>query len=167
MQWSHFHWYWRSGRLSFAMVRPFGVGDVVWKKKSDRNYWQIHVKRKSSFLLSTFLQGSGTKSTQHPIFSCLMEPNKTKNGVWFYRFWKEVLDYLVLSRCFSKHRNKGRPAPSVEVSCLCNGDSSFDHVPMDSPSIPRLAGMHQKTSTLHSLPKRGSQIYWKYCIFWN
>jgi hypothetical protein len=86
-------------------VRPFGVGDVVWKKKSDRNYWQIHVKRKSSFLLSTFLQGSDTKSTQLPIFSCLNEPNKTKNEVWFISFESNVLDFLVLSRCFSKHRN--------------------------------------------------------------
>jgi hypothetical protein len=55
--------------------------------------------------LSTFLWGSGTKSTQHPIFSCLMEPNKIKNEVWFIGFESNVLDYLVISRCFSKHRN--------------------------------------------------------------
>jgi hypothetical protein len=47
------------------------------------------VKRNSSFSLSTFLRGSSRKSTQHPIFSCLKEPNKIKNEVWFYRFSKE------------------------------------------------------------------------------
>jgi hypothetical protein len=39
------------------MVRPFGVGDVVWKKKSDRNYWQIHGKKKVKFSFVHFSTG--------------------------------------------------------------------------------------------------------------
>jgi hypothetical protein len=35
LQWCHCHCYWRSGRLSFAMVHLFGVGDVVWHTKSE------------------------------------------------------------------------------------------------------------------------------------
>jgi hypothetical protein len=61
---------------------------------------------------------------------------------------------------FFDHQNKDRPALRVEVSSLYMGDSSFNHVPLNSPSIPRLAGMHQKTITLHSLPKRGV-VVWK------
>jgi hypothetical protein len=70
-----------------------------------------------------------------------------------------VLDYLVIARAKFQQRNECRHARGVEVSCLCNGDSIFDHVPMDSPSIPRLAVTHQKTSTLHSLPKRGVVVW--------
>jgi hypothetical protein len=39
---------------------------------------------------------------------------------------------------FSEHQNKGRPALGIEVSSLCIGNSSFDHVLMHSPTIPRL-----------------------------
>jgi hypothetical protein len=66
---------------------------------------KIVCNSESSFLLSAFLRGSSTKSTQLPIFSCLMEPNKTKNEVWFISCESNVLDYLVKSRCFFKHRN--------------------------------------------------------------
>jgi hypothetical protein len=41
-------------------------------------------KIKSSFLLSTFLQDSGTDPTGVFNFACLNEPNKIKNEVWFY-----------------------------------------------------------------------------------
>jgi hypothetical protein len=37
MQWSHCHCCWRSGRLSFAMVRPFGVAVGVAKRKVIEN----------------------------------------------------------------------------------------------------------------------------------
>jgi hypothetical protein len=159
-RWSHCHCYWRSGRLSFAMVGEFRVANVVWKKKSDQNNVLLCGKRKSSFHSTTFLQLSSRNSTGVLNFPCLKEWNKTKNGVWFYWFWKEVLDYLVLSRCFSKHQNKCRPALCIEVSSLCMGDSSFNHVLMHSPTVPRLDGKHQKTITLHSLPKRGVVVWW-------
>jgi hypothetical protein len=39
------------------------------------------------------------------------------------------------------------------------GDSSLDHVPLQSPTVPRLAGLHQKTITLHSLRKTGDVVW--------
>jgi hypothetical protein len=39
------------------------------------------------------------------------------------------------------------------------GDSSLDHVPLQSPTVPRLAGKHQKTITLHSHLKRGVVVW--------
>jgi hypothetical protein len=44
------------------------------------------VKRKSSFLLSTFLRGSSTHSTGFLILSCLKEPNKIKKWGVVYQF---------------------------------------------------------------------------------
>jgi hypothetical protein len=38
------------------------------------------------------------------------------------------------------------------------GDSSFDHVPLDSPTVPRLAGMHQNTFTIHCHGKTGDVV---------
>ena len=43
---------------------------------------------------------------------------------------------------FRNHQNKDMPALRVEVSSLYIGDSNFDHVPLASPSVARLAGMH-------------------------
>jgi hypothetical protein len=60
---------------------------------------------------------------------------------------------------FFVHQNKCRPALHIEVSSLCIGDSSFKHVLMHSPTVPRLARIHQKTITLHSLPKRGIVVW--------
>jgi hypothetical protein len=71
------------------MVRPFGVAIGVAKRKVIGITGKYTVKRNSSFLLSTFLRGSSRKSTQHPIFSCLMEPNKTVFDVWFIDFEKK------------------------------------------------------------------------------
>jgi hypothetical protein len=48
------------------MVRPFGVGDVVWKKKSDRNYWLIHGKKKVEFFFVHFSTGFQYKSYTAP-----------------------------------------------------------------------------------------------------
>jgi hypothetical protein len=39
------------------------------------------------------------------------------------------------------------------------GDSSFDHVPMLSPIVPKLVRTHRKTITMHSLPKRGVVVW--------
>jgi hypothetical protein len=45
--------------------------------------------------------------------------------------------------------------PACSLSSLYKGDSTFNHVPLQSLSIARLAGMHQKTITLHSHCKTG------------
>jgi hypothetical protein len=108
------------------MVRPFGVGDVEWKKSVCQTTCIYTVKRKSSFLLSTFLRGSGTDSTGFLMFPCLKEPNKTAFDVWFYVF----MIISSKSMAFLDHQNKCRPARRVEVSSLCNGDSNLDHVPL-------------------------------------
>jgi hypothetical protein len=47
----------------------------------------------------------------------------------------------------------------VEVSSLCTWDSKFIDVPLHSPTIPRLVRMHQKTITMHSLPKTGVVVW--------
>ena len=86
-------------------MRPFGVGDVVWKRKVNETTCIYTVKRKSSFLLSTFLRGSGTKATPLTYLFCLKEPNKTAFDVWVIIFETNVLDYLVISRAKFQHRN--------------------------------------------------------------
>jgi hypothetical protein len=48
--------------------------------------------------------------------------------------------------------------PACSLSSLCNGDSNLDHVPLDSPTIPRLAGMHQNTFTIHCHGKTGDVV---------
>jgi hypothetical protein len=131
------------------------VLQLVWQKEKWRKTTSKYTaKRKSSFLLSTFLRGSSTKATQLPIFFCLKEWNKTVFNVWFYVLMKSSSKTMV----FLDHQNECRPALRVEVSCLCNGDSNFNHVPLNSPSIPRLAGIHQKTITMHSRGKRGDVV---------
>jgi hypothetical protein len=55
-------------------------------------------KSKVEFFFVLFLQDSSTHSTQLPIFSCLKEPNKVKNEVWFFVFSWSCLE---LSRYFS------------------------------------------------------------------
>jgi hypothetical protein len=112
-------------------------------------------KRKSSFLLSAFLRGSSTTATWLTNLFCLKEPNKIKNDVWFYVLMKTSSKTMV----FFNHQNKCRPALRVEVSSLCIGDSSFNHVLMHSPTVPRLARIHKKTTTLHSHPKRGVVVW--------
>jgi hypothetical protein len=126
-----------------------------WKQRSDRNYWQIHGKWKSSFVLSTFLRGSSTNSTGCLMFPCLKEWNKTAFDVWFYVLMTTTSKSMV----FFDHQNKCRHALRVELSSLCMGDSNFNHVLMHSPTVPRLAGIHQHTIALHSLPKRGVVVW--------
>jgi hypothetical protein len=92
-----------------------------------------------SFLLSTFLQLSSTHSTGVVILPCLKDPNKTAFDVWFYVLMKTTSNNIV----FFDHQNKCLHALPVEVSSLYMGDSKLDHVPLLSPSIARLAGMHQ------------------------
>jgi hypothetical protein len=110
-------------------------------------------KKSRVFFCPLFLQDSSTKATAFLILFCLNEPNWIKNEVWFYRFRKEVLDYPVLSRFFSSIEIK------AGVSSLCMGDSSLDHVPLHSPTVPRLARIHQKTITLHSHCKTGDVVW--------
>jgi hypothetical protein len=114
--------------------------------------------------LSTFLRGSSIHSTGVFILPCLKEPNKIKNEVWFY----VLIIISSKSMAFFDHQNKGRPALRVEVSCLCNGDSNLDHVPLKSSAVPRLPGTHQKTITLHSHGKTGDVVrrwgMWGNCI---
>jgi hypothetical protein len=87
------------------MVRPFGVAIGVAKRKVIEITGKYTVKSKSSFLLSTFLRGSGTKATPLTNLFCLKEPNKTVFDVWFIVFETNVLDYLVISRAKFQHRN--------------------------------------------------------------
>jgi hypothetical protein len=157
LQWYYCHCSWRSGRLSFAMVGAFWVGDVVWcgKRSVCQTMCIYMVKRKLSFLLSTSLRGSGTDPTGVFNFPCLKEWNKTAFDVWFY-----VLMIIPSSITgFFGHQNKCRPALRVEVSCLCMGDSNLDHVPLHSQITPKLARIHQNTITLHSHPKRGVVVW--------
>jgi hypothetical protein len=46
--------------------------------------------------------------------SCLKEPNKIKNKVWFY----VLMSVSSKSMVFFDHQNKGRPALRVEASSL-------------------------------------------------
>jgi hypothetical protein len=111
-------------------------------------------KEKSSFSLSSFLRGSSTKATAFLILACLNDPNKIKIEVWFYVLMTTTSKSMV----FFDHQNKCRHARGVEVSSLYMGDSSFDHVLLHSPTVPRLASMHQKTITLHSHCKTGDAL---------
>jgi hypothetical protein len=70
-----------------------------------------------------------------------------------------VLDYSVISQGKLQHWNKGQHALRVEVLSLYKGDSSFNHVSLYSPTIPGLAGMHQKTFTMHSHWKRDIVVW--------
>jgi hypothetical protein len=118
----------------------------------------VHLHRKTEtllFFLLLFLRGSSRKPTELPILFCLKERNKTAFDVWFYVLMKTTSKTMV----FFDHQNKGLPALGVEVSCLCNGDSNLDHVRMHSLSVPRLASIHQKINTLHSLWKRGIVVW--------
>jgi hypothetical protein len=88
------HCSWRSGRLSFAMVCPFGVAIRVWqfecsKRKVNETTSNYTAKEKSSFSLSSFLQDSSLKATGLRIFPILKEWNKTAFDVWFYQFRKK------------------------------------------------------------------------------
>jgi hypothetical protein len=86
---------------------------------------------------------------------CLDETKKTAFVVWFY----VLMIISSKSTAFFDHQNKCRPAPHVEVSCLCMGDSSLDHVPLHSPTVPRLARIHQKTIALHSHCTTGDVVW--------
>jgi hypothetical protein len=74
------------------------------------------------------------------MFPCLKEPNKTTFDVWFYVLMKTTSSNNMV---FIDHQNKCLHALRVEVSSLDMGDSNFDHVPLLSPSVARLAEMHQ------------------------
>jgi hypothetical protein len=137
------------------MVHPFGVGDVGCKEKVNETSSKYTARRKSSFLSSSFLQLSSRNSTGVLILSCLNEPNKTAFDVWFYVLIKTSSKTMV----FFDHQNKGRPPPHVDVSSLYKGDSNLDHVPLNSPSVPRLTGMHEMTITLQSHCKTGGVVW--------
>jgi hypothetical protein len=102
-------------------VRPFGVAIGVAKRKVIEITGKYTVKSKSSFLLATFLRGSGTKSTGVFNFPCLKEPNKIKNEVCFYVFMKTSSKTMVFfdqTMVFFDHQNKCRLDLRVELSSL-------------------------------------------------
>jgi hypothetical protein len=96
------------------MVGEFPVGEAPANKEVNETTCNCVAKRKSSFLLSTFLWGSGTDSTGFLMFPCLKEPDKTAFDVWFYVF----MIISSKSMVFFHHQNKGRHARGVEVSSL-------------------------------------------------
>jgi hypothetical protein len=87
---------------------------------------------------------------------------RPKNDVWFY----VLMIISSKSMSFFHHQNKGRPALRVEISSLYTGDSNFDHVLLHSPTVPRLARIHQKTFTMHSHWKRGV-VGWRWGMWGN
>jgi hypothetical protein len=109
-------------------------------------------KDKSSFSPSSFLQGYSTKATGPHILLCLKETNKIKIEVWFIVLMKTSSNITG----FFIHQKLVR---ACSLSSLYMGDSNFNHVPMNSPSVPRLARMHQKTITLHSHCKTGVVVW--------
>jgi hypothetical protein len=40
------------------------------------------------------------------------------------------------------------------------GHSNFNHVPLYSPTVPRLVRMHRKTIAMHSHCKTGDVVWW-------
>jgi hypothetical protein len=94
----------------------------------NENNVQIMSNSQSRFLLSTFIKDSGLSSTGLPILPIAKEQTRPKNDVLFYVLMKTTSNNMV----FFDHQNKCRPALRVEVLSLCIGDSSFDHVPMNS-----------------------------------
>jgi hypothetical protein len=78
-------------------------------------------------------------------------------------FDEHALFYRVLSWCFSIIKIKAGQLHfifCVEVCSLYMWDSSFDHVPLQSWAVARLAGMLGNTFTLHSNCKTGDVVWW-------
>jgi hypothetical protein len=55
-------------------------------------------------------------------------------------------------------KKKSWLALGAEVSSLYMGDSSFNHVPLLSPSVPRLARIQQNTFAIHCLAQTGDVV---------